>query len=252
VPREKILIVDDDPVVIKTITGTLNDLDCAISATGHGATAIDLVRRERFDLMLLDLVLEDINGINVLRSIRSFDPDLVVILLTAYGSMDSAIEALRLGANDYIIKPFSPVDLHQRVSEALARRVPGRSTTFKTHADQGYSFNEGTSISSRQEQFLQRGCLLMDLYKRRAFINDEALNLTTSEYNVLWTLAWHAPEAVSPQRLLKQALGYDASSKEAGKIIKWHIHQLRKKIEADAREPMLIKTIRYQGYAWVG
>ncbi len=255
-----ILIVDDEPNVRFILQRTLEKEKYEVDTADNGRAAIAKIQQTTYDLILLDLQMKPVGGIEVLKAVRSCDPDTVVIILTGHSTVESAVEALRLGAFDYLFKPVLPKALRQRVREGLDRRqeIQQRMHVLKQVDTLRAAFMDLEAQSGaarkkqRDEHSYNSGKITIDLQRRTATLGSRPLDLTTAEFNVLMCLVQQAPKAVSPRELVNQALEYDADENEAAEIIKFHIHHLRKKIETDPLRPRFIKTIRYKGYLWSG
>ena len=121
-PNSKILIVDDEPNIRTVLSRTLNDQQYEIELASNGAEAIQRIQKSHYDLMLLDLRMPLVSGLEVLKVARARDPESIVIILTAHGTLESAVEALRMGAFDYLFKPASPSEIRERVKAGLLQR----------------------------------------------------------------------------------------------------------------------------------
>jgi DNA-binding response OmpR family regulator len=256
----RILIVDDEPNIRKILERTLTRSGWTADSIGDGQEAITRLSIDPYDLVLLDLYMEPVDGLEVLGKIKEFDPDTAVIILTAHGSMDSAVEALRMGAFDYLLKPASPESIQARVAEGLASRKAALQrrqllTQIEALKDMLADLDDGDLnqiVGMPKDRFLKSRELVIDRAHRTAILREKLLDLTTAEFDALVMLVEHSPEPVSPSLLVRYALGYEAEEKEAGDIIKWHIHQLRSKIEPVQDKPQYILTVRYKGYLWAG
>lgn len=256
----QILIVDDEANIRKILSRTLKRAGWNPDTAVDGNEAILKISDCAYDLVLLDLYMEPVDGLVVLEEIRKVDPETVVIILTAHGSMDSAVEALRLGVYDYLFKPATPDAIQLRVGDGLKRRqqillrrrvLAQIGSLRKTLADLD-SEDNAQSAQELDSRFLRSGRLVVDRAHRAATLGSELLDLTTTEYDILVCLIEAAPEARTSLQLVQQVMGYDAEDSEARNIIKWHIHQLRSKIEPNREKPNYIITVRYKGYLWVG
>ncbi len=256
----RILIVDDEPNIRKILCRTLARSDWDPETACDGEEAITKISMEPYDLILLDLYMEPIDGLGVLEEVRKVDPDTVVIILTAHGSLDSAVEALRLGAYDYLLKPATPDTIQLRVKEGLQyrrqalqrRRLLSQIDTLKTMLS---DLDESEGISpptGHSDRFLRSRDLVIDRAHRTAILGEILLDLTTTEFDILVRLVENSPGPVSPSILVRYSSGYDMEEREARDIIKWHIHQLRSKIEPAKEKPQYIITVRYKGYLWAG
>jgi DNA-binding response OmpR family regulator len=258
IPR--ILVVDDEHDVRTILQRILERAGWQADTAGSGEEAIRKAAAIRYDLILLDLYMEPMPGLQVLEKIRRTDPDIVGIILTAHGSMDSAVKALRLGAFDYLFKPATPEAIQSRVEAGLRFRrqmVRRRRLVAQVDALQQILEDidaEAASSPAREadSRFLRAGELLIDRAHRSVTIGGRAADLTSAEFDVLTCLMDAAPEPVAATELVRSALGYEAEESEARNIIKWHIHHLRSKIEPRPARPQYVITVRYRGYQWGG
>lgn len=258
--KAHILIVDDEPNVRFVLERTLVNDGYRIETVENGSEAIQKIAHAAYDLLLLDLNMKPVGGIQVLNEVRKRDADMVVIILTAHSSIESAVEALRLGAFDYLYKPASPEVIRQRVQEgiqyhqqalyrsSLLTQIEGLRQSLVDLDTEISTLGPGTS----PQRFLRNGRLVIDRYHRSATLGEAFLDLTTVEFDLLVALVEAAPSPVSPRQLVLSALNYEARGEEASELIRVHIHQLRRKIEADVAKPRYIKTVRYKGYLWSG
>ena len=258
--QPRILIVDDEASVRFVLEQTLKNQDYMLESVGSGTEALNNLAEVEYDVILLDLHMEPVDGLTVFQAARELDPEVVVIILTAYSSVESAVEALRLGAFDYLFKPVTPDTIRQRVKEGLAhrRRALWRQQMITQIDSLRQSLNEFDAESELVEppttdrRFVRSGNLVVDCHHRLATMGDNLLDLTTAEYDILLCLVKAAPKPLLPHQLVKCALGYEADEVEARDIAKWHIHHLRRKVEVDPAKPRYIKTIRHKGYLWSG
>lgn len=252
----KLLIVDDEASVRVVLKNALKHEGYAVQTAGSGAEAMRLIEAEIFDLLLLDLQMEPVDGLTVFNFARRRDPYLVVIILTAYGTVESAVEALRLGAFDYLFKPTSPDIIRQRVAEGLAHRAKllQQANLLKQLEllRQSLADLDETipTVPPPGQRFIRSGPLVIDTHHRQATLNDRLLQLTTTEFDLLTCLVKESPRPVSPRQLVNCAMGHDCDEVEARGLVKWHIHHLRRKIESNPRRPHYIKTVRHKGYLW--
>jgi DNA-binding response OmpR family regulator len=256
----RILIVDDEANIRFVLERTLTNQGYILETANNGAEAIEYINKQHYDLILLDLQMEPVNGIQVLRSLRETNAGTVVIILTAHGTIDSAVDALRLGAFDYVFKPAMPETIRQRVQEGLAHRqqlirrqlLMSQMETLRQTLNDLEKGSGTLSDSEQVSRFIRSGKLVIDRHHRVASLDNSLLDLTTTEFNLLTCLAEAAPKPVAPRQLVRFALGYDVEDSEAGEIAKGHIHHLRQKIETDPSKPRFIKTVRFKGYLWSG
>ena len=228
-----------------------------IDMAANGKEAIDLINQHIYDLLLLDLHMEPVNGIQVLNALRKENHDTVVIILTAHGSMESAVEALRLETFDYLIKPATPEVIRKRVREGLERRqkLSRRQQLMTKIESLKQALNDledetQPAPNLETDRFEYYDDIIIDRFHREITLKQHLLDLTSVEFNILAYLVESAPDVVTPRQLVKSALGYEAPDLEARDTIKVYIYHIRQKVERDPSKPQYIKTIRNQGYLW--
>ena len=226
-PHE-VLIVEDDPEIAQLVQLHLHDIDCRGTIAPAGKPALSLCEQRRFDLMILDLMLPDMDGLNVCRQLRERSNYLPILMLTAKNSELDRVMGLELGADDYLPKPFSFAELQARV-KALLRRVAALS--------QQASVEEGS---------IQRGELRIDTEKRLVQVGNEMLELTAKEFDLLVQFARYPGRVFSRQQLLDAVWGYGHDGYEH--TVNSHINRLRAKLEQDPAEPRFILTVWGVGY----
>lgn len=254
----RILIVDDEPGVRLILEHTMQSEGYIVQTAVNGEDALQKITAANYDLILLDLHLGRIDGLQVLEAVHHIDETAVVIILTGYASMDSAIEALRMGAFDYLFKPAMPDVIRQRVKDGLAQRkqeqereqILGQIDTLRQALNVVETKRATHSRQGADERFIKKGQLIIDRHHRTANLGTQLLELTTAEYGILLQLAEASPNPVSPQQMLAEALGYENHPMDAREKAKWYIHHLRRKIEEDPKYPKFIRTVRNRGYFW--
>jgi len=254
--RSHILVVDDETNIRVTLEHAISQEGHRVDTACNGLEALKKLSRISYDLLLLDLQMEPVDGLEVLNFARDQDPNLIVIILTAYSSVESAVEALRFGAFDYLLKPASPQTICGRVREGLHHREKSirhhnlLSEIDTLHAKFKNMVGEGDGAATVSPRYIQANDLLIDHQFQSATLDGALLDLTTTEFELLLCLVKSTPKILSARQLVNQALGYDCEDIEARDIVKWHIHHLRRKIEPDPSHPRYIKTIRHKGYMW--
>ncbi|MDQ7024445.1 MAG: response regulator transcription factor [Anaerolineae bacterium] len=218
-----ILIVEDDEDTAEVVCTLLNDAGFKASAVDSGQLALNEINAANPDLVLLDLNLPDINGLDVLRSVRSHS-FLPMIVLSGYGQDRDRIYALEAGADDYMAKPFSPEELVARV-KALLRRV---------------------EWTPKPETHLRVRDLELDMPRRQAMIREKRLHLTPIEYGILVMLMKSAGNVITHDELLKSVWGDEYKGDFS--VLRVNISRLRQKIEDNARRPNYVVTAPGQGY----
>jgi DNA-binding response OmpR family regulator len=230
----RILVVDDEERIRFFLRETLQRDGHAVTEAASGEEALDLLQDTSFDVAILDLMLGGrVDGQRVLEAIRWRWPGTIAIMITAHGTLDSAVEAIREGVDGYLLKPVKAEEVRRMIREALARREI-----------QAERFDAGAN-----QQSLVRGPFSVDLESYQATLDGKLLDLTPSEFNLLVHMMQNAGEVLSPPDLVEAVRQYRPEYlQEARQIIKWYIHCLRKKIEPDPANPRHILNVRGIGY----
>jgi DNA-binding response OmpR family regulator len=228
------LVVDDDEGVRFFLEETLRRDGHIVAAASSGEEALDRMRDTFFDLVMLDLKLGGrVDGLRVLEAVRWRWPETVVVILTAHGSLESAMAAIREGVDGYLLKPAEPDEVRKTVQEALDRR---RNLARLEAAGQ-------------EEHVLQRGLFSVDLTRHLITLDGRPLELTSREFKLLVHLMQNAHRVVSPRELVQVVGQYEAEDLyEARQIVKWYIHRLRRKVEPDPSSPRYVLNVRGVGY----
>jgi DNA-binding response OmpR family regulator len=257
----RILIIDDEASLRHTFTRILRQAGCEVTTAAAGPEALERLTTTQYDLAYLDIHLPGMNGLQVLKEIHQSYPQLPVILFTAHASLQSALEALRLGAVDYLIKPVDPETLLARtrvvlIEQSLERRrreiqqqIEALQAELK-HLDRSAAPPAAPAPASG-DRFLKRGGLILDLQSRRATLGDRVLTLPPAAFDYLVVLTRHAPDVVQYQTLVAEAQGYQTDLHEAQELAKWHIHVLRDTLEPDPKQPQHVLNVRGVGYRLV-
>lgn len=220
----RILIVEDEQQTRSVVEAYLEREGYWVTAVGDGGSALEAFEARPYDGVVLDLNLPGISGEDVCRRIRDVS-DVPIIMLTAKGAEEERIAGLDLGADDYLVKPFSPRELVARL-RALLRRAKAESEP--------------------QRSKMVYGPLEIDLTAHKVFVDGEEVDLTASEYKLLVTLARYPGRVYSRMELVEKVLGYDFEGYE--RAIDSHIKNLRAKLDDDPKEPRFIHTVFGVGY----
>lgn len=249
---ERILIVDDEPSIRMVLSGVLTNAGYQVDSVDSGEAALEQLLGFEYDLLLVDLQMAGLDGLTLIDQARASHPDLAMIILTGFASTDSAIQALRQGVDDYLVKPARPDEIRAAVRRVLARR---RTVLEKTAAliriarDLQHVVGEAELLPRTTESpIIQRGPLIVDETAHRAAWHGQLLTLTPIEFGLLTYLARHMGKALSPQVLVLAVQGYECSAPEARELIKPHIYSLRAKIEPDPANPRYLINLRGVGY----
>ena len=227
--RDQVLVVEDDPQVRDVVRRYLERDGLAVQVAGTGTDGLELARRTRFDLILLDVMLPGLSGLEVCHILRDVDgSDVPIIMLTALDDTDDRIAGLQSGADDYIGKPFSVKELALRVESVLRRSRGGPRT-------------------DTSDEPLGDGDLLVDPVARTATRDGEPLRLTTRELDLLVFLLRHPGVVHSRADLLTQVWGWDFGDHSTVTV---HVKRLRHKIEPTPAEPRRIVTVYGLGYRY--
>lgn len=262
--KTKVLIVDDEVNTCKVLKRAFGLLGYYAESAQSGSQALAMLSSACYDVILLDLKMPGIDGVEVMQYALQKYPDILVIILTAYATINSAIAAVKAGAVDYLLKPQTITEIQMAVEKALKRRqdqmrrrqVMGQVAEFiqaiPSEVDPA-SHQSGVIVTQAMEN--QKNSAALNLEKRQFLLNNElskhglSVDLTANEAALL-ALMMRSPERVFSNRdLAVAALGYiNISETEAKAIIRPHITRLRKKIEIDLTKPTLIRTVRGRGY----
>ena len=217
------LVVDDDLNVAGVVVGYLERAGHRALHVADGRKALNAISAELPDLVLLDLMLPEVDGLEVCRQVRAEHPDLPVIMLTALGEADERIVGLELGADDYVTKPFSPRELILRIESVLRR----------------------TRDAPAPQRVLSAGPVTLDTAARVATRGSDELALTTREFDLLAFLMAHPGRAFSRAELMQHVWGWTFGDQSTVTV---HVRRLREKVEDDPTSPVLIKTVWGIGY----
>jgi DNA-binding response OmpR family regulator len=215
----RILIVEDEARILTFVARALRAEGWTVSVAENGATGLTAAVANPFDLVVLDLLLPGMDGLELLRELRARKPDLPVLILSARNDLETKLRGFKLGADDYLVKPFSLSELLARVRVQLRRRQP-------------------PSVSA----LMHAGPLLLDLTKREARLGTRVCELTDGEFRLLHFLLEHAGEVNSREQLLSEVWGYDFDPRS--NVVDVSIRRLRRKLGPDAP----IETVRNVGY----
>jgi DNA-binding response OmpR family regulator len=232
------LVVDDEEKIRFFLIETLERVGHIVTAVASGEDALARLQDTAFDLAILDLKLGGpVDGQRVLEAIRWRWPATVVIMLTAHGSLESAVDAIREGVDGYLLKPVRPAEVRKAVAEAMYHRQ--KLLEAEQQATSG--------------QFLRRGPFTVDLERHEASFEGQPLDLSPRDFTLLVHLMQNAPQVVGPKELVRVVRQYEPDHMhEAREIIKWYIHRLRKKVEPDPSHPRYILNVRGVGYRFGG
>ena len=224
--KKTIMLVDDDPDILTVLQGNLSLAGFTVMTAGSGREALQLLEGEAPDLLILDLSLPDLDGLQICRRIKSAGFDFPIIMLTARDSVADKVLGFECGADDYLVKPFAFLELEARIKTCLRR--------------------QGKKVEPQPDR-LHCGGLKIDCAARRVWLRDQEIPLTRKEFDLLYFLALHAGETLSRDDL-RHALWGKKKLYSWSRTIDVHIQHLRQKIERDPEKPEWIVTITGVGY----
>jgi DNA-binding response OmpR family regulator len=222
--RGRILLVEDEPAIAEAVSYALQDAGFEVDAVGDGGEALETSRRGAYDLMILDLLLPGVPGLEVCRTVRA-ESDLPILMLTARETELDRVLGLETGADDYVTKPFSMAELTSRVRALLRRRALDRS---------------------RSAAVRTVGALRLDVNRHAATVGDRPLLLTPSEFRLLTLLASEPGRVFTREELVRHLWQSDFLGDR--RAIDVHISNLRRKLEENPRQPQRLITVRGTGY----
>lgn len=226
---KRILLVEDEPGIVLTLSDFLTSENYHVETAGDGETGLRRAREDSFDLLILDVMLPKKNGFDILRDLRQAGKETPAIMLTARGQVIDRILGLKLGADDYLIKPFDMGELLARI-EAILRRTPSPAQV----TSEVYSFGD-VRVDFRRAEVVRAGV---------------PVELTAREYHLLRYLIEHREATISRDELLNEVWGYEAMP--TTRTVDVHIGLLRQKLEPNSKFPKYILTIHGLGYKFIG
>lgn len=225
---KRLLLIEDEPGLVLTLRDRLTREGYALESCADGESGLERAAREAFDLVLLDVMLPRLNGFDVLRELRKRGVDTPVIMLTAKGQVVDKVVGLKLGADDYVTKPFEMVELLARI-EAKLRRAPA-----VVHPSEGYHFDD-VRVDFRRAEVTKAG---------------DPLDLSAREFQLLKYFIEHRGATLTREELLNEVWGYN--SMPSTRTVDVHVAWLRQKIEPNPRHPQYILTVHGMGYKFAG
>ena len=222
---KKVLVVDDEKLIVKGIRFSLEQEGMEVDAAFDGEEAVEKAQEKEYDIILLDIMLPKLDGLQVCQQIREFS-NVPIIMLTAKGDDMDKIMGLEYGADDYITKPFNILEVKARIKAIMRRTVSLKD--------------------KNREMLLEAGTMKMNLEERRVYIEGKEMNLTSKEYDVLELLAKNANHVYSREKLLHLVWGVDYPGDV--RTVDVHIRRLREKIEKNPSEPRFVHTKWGVGY----
>ncbi len=256
--KGKILVVDDEPTARRSWRDILRLEGYQVETAADGKAALEAMKKTEFDVVLLDLKMPGMGGLEVLRTASKLHPDTQIIVLTAHGSLDSAIEALRQGAHDYLLKPASPEDVLDSVAGALAIRAETQhkrlllgqleSSLQQLKDAEGV---EGQPRVNVQVVTLGNG-IMMDMARREIWRGSDKVTLTTTEGKLMQVLWANRGRVMTHRELVLLVQGYETSDWEAPEVLRPLVSRLRRKLAVFPGGREWIVNVRGTGYVFEG
>jgi len=248
-----ILVVDDELAMRETLQEILELEGFRVSQADGGEAALKIMAQTKIDLMLLDLKMKGMDGLQTIEAAKRSSQETVIIMLTAHGSLESAIGAMRHGAFDYLLKPATVADILASVQRGLThhtqmlrqRDLVGLMQRAITELHPAPS-----ATTAKGERHLKLREIDLDLQRHIATVRGQVLDLTLTEFRMLTYLMEHPDQVISPRELVAAVQGYQSDEHEARAIVRVHIRRLRQKIESDPDQPEYVLNVRGVGYVF--
>jgi len=255
-PPPRILIVDDEAVARTTLAEVLRLEGYDVQVAASGEEALRLVERQPFDLMVVDLKMPGMDGIQLTEAVQNRAPDTVIILLTAFATLETAIEAIRRGAHDYLLKPCPIPQILESVRKGLDKsRQERRRRELVARLERTVSELVATergavsvNATPRAKGVLRVQDVELDRDRHTVTVGGRAINLTPTEFKLLACLMENAGQVCTPQELVRHAQGYETDPWGARAIVRVHVRRLRQKLEPDPSRPRYVVNVRGVGY----
>ena len=229
--KQKILVVDDEASIRRILETRLSMVGYEVITAADGEEALETYQQQVPDLIILDIMMPKMDGYGVCQTLRK-ETDVPIIMLTALADVADRITGLELGADDYMIKPFSPKELESRIRCILRRAKKPNASSFPTSG------------------VLQVDSLSIDTNKRQVYKDNAKIPLTHMEFSLLELLVSRPGEPISRREILEKVWGYTPDSHVDTRVVDVHMSRLRHKLQEDPSQPELIHTVRGAGYAF--
>jgi DNA-binding response OmpR family regulator len=274
----RVLVVDDEGAIRYSVSKTLQRIGYHVDEAASGEEALEALGKLEYDVVLTDIRMPGLTGVELLKKIKEISPDAIVILMTGYASLGTAVESLRLGAHDYLIKPSSSQDIRQSVARGVERSHnlkrrralldAIRSNVFElTRADveainavyededhvpapiDTSRFDNNPAITeTNNNNNMTLGPLTIYPGRYQISVGDQPIDLTPTEFDLLLYLAAHRGRVVSCHELVREVRGYAVDEAEAREVIRPHVSNLRRKLKQTGKDADLIVNVRGIGY----
>lgn len=270
--NSNVLVVDDEGAIRYSVSKTLQRVGYNVSEASSGDEALEILKQAQYDVVLTDIRMPPgLDGVELVRRIKEMDADTIVILMTGYPSLSTAVEALRLGAHDYLIKPSSSTDIRQSVAKGVerSRNLKRRRLlldAIRSNVQELSRHDADTESGAIDEMDLDRprtsdqgvepmpstvmtlGPLTIYPGRYQIAVGDRPIDLTPTEFDLLLYLAAHRGRVVSCHELVREVRGYGVDETEAREVIRPHVSNLRRKLKTAGQDADIIVNVRGIGY----
>ncbi len=267
-----ILVVDDEGAIRYSVSKTLQRIGYEVDEASTGEEAVDMMRKHEYEVVLTDIRMPGITGVELLKRIKDVSPDAIVILMTGYASLGTAVESLRLGAHDYLVKPSSSQDIRQSVMRGVerARNLKRRRALLDSIRSNVFELSRAdveamNAVYEDDEPIptdphfdappvennsanMTLGPLTIYPGRYQISVGDQPIDLTPTEFDLLLYLAAHRGRVVSCHELVREVRGYAVDEAEAREVIRPHVSNLRRKLKQTGKDADLIVNVRGIGY----
>lgn len=256
-PSARVLIVEDETNIRAGLHEVLAIVGHQLAEAASGEEALEVLQGREMDVAVVDIRMPGMSGIDLLKEIRARWPFLGVILLTGHGTLDTAMQALKAGANDYLLKPAAPAEIRGTVDQVYQECLRRKSETRLIqnmrrglrHLDNEMREpNPPADFKAAPPNKLRAGDLIINLAAHTVMRAGKEIDLTPTEFKLLVALARRAGEVLSYTALVEEGLGYQAEPWEARELVKRHVFSMRKKVEPDPSSPRHLLNVRGVGY----
>lgn len=267
----RVLVVDDEAAIQYAISKSLQKLGYAVDSAGTGEDALAFLKTQEYDVVLTDIRMPGISGVELLAQVREMYPDTSVVMMTGYADLDAAVESLRLGATDYLRKPSSNKDIRESVEKGIYRAQSMRKrrkllTAIQSNLEElsSTAFEDKPKDSTPMEEAEDRasdhlppvtalyaielGALTLYPGRYQIELHGHLIDLTPTEFDLLMYLATHRGRVVPCSELVREVRNHIADEEEAREVIRPHISNLRRKVKLNQQEIDLVVNVRGMGY----
>lgn len=257
-PGAHVLVVDDERTMRRSLMEVLRRVGYEVSGAASGYKALQYLSEREIDVVILDLKMPGMTGDEVLKEGRRIAPHAIFIILTAYGTLDTAIAGIRYGAHEYLLKPSPVSEILHTVESALIEHQQhlDRSNPIALLEEALTKLKEteraSQAVANKANRFLQVDDITVDTARRLVVVRGEPADLTSTEFDILCYMMRHPGRVLSCREIVESIRDQDLDERDARLLLRSHVHRLRQKIEPDPADPTFIETVRGEGYVFTG